>query len=170
MTLTWKSIDVKYGGGDSAFGINFREAFPDIAKQLSDERGFYVDKKSIVVNGFEYKVKMVHSQKGDFTFIEKRQALGDEKPEVVAHKAVQNGDYEKRQQDIALAHKENIEASKAQTAATNLLAASIAALADHVQRAASKDERLVERLETTIKMLPNFKTASELPKGLSTAG
>jgi hypothetical protein len=68
--ITSKPIEAKFGGGESTFGITFREEHPDIAKELSDGNGPYMDGKTVNHDGYTYRAKVV--QNGKYIFVERR--------------------------------------------------------------------------------------------------
>lgn len=84
--LNWRPIEERYGGGESCFGLNFREEYLEIANLLSDDNGRYVNGQTATVNGFQYKAKIVPKKdgSGDLIFVEKRKATATNEPQAPA--------------------------------------------------------------------------------------
>lgn len=74
--------------------------------------------------------------------------------------------FDQRQADIQKAHEENIAASRAHTAAINANSAVLAVGNDLLERylksGAQREEKIIELLETLIKLFPQFTRASNI--------
>lgn len=118
---------------DSMFGLNFREEYPDIAKELSNGLN-YDFSKSFTKDGYTYKAKQVTAKKDQkqYIFVERTPVSGDMIVGVRGGKSYEDGAKKGHEENIAM-HKERISTERELITEVTNLRESINALLEHLR-------------------------------------
>jgi hypothetical protein len=119
LTVNWKPQEEKFGGGESCFGINFREDYPELAKQMSDASGMYQNGTKAKDDKYNYSCKVVNKDQKTYVFITRKPLLpigAAATPTVIDHRAERDAEIKKMHDESYKLELEKFELAKQQFA------------------------------------------------------